>query len=82
MQGAFCNVASHRSKGKGRVRWHSLTAEEAEALGNPDPPVGATICCACRVALQREAKKRAKLRIETCGGCGMPGKNSATGLPS
>ena len=44
-----------------------MTAEEAEVLGNPDPPVGAQICYTCRVALQRGAKKRAKLRTETCG---------------
>ena len=44
-----------------------MTAEEAEALGSPDPPVGAQICYTYRVALQRGAKKRAKLRTETCG---------------
>ena len=75
---AFCNVASHSRMGRvySRVantalahsprRW-DMTAQEAEALGQPYPPVGAQICYTYRVALQRGAKKRAKLRTETCG---------------
>ena len=85
---AFCNVASHVRRGRvhSRVanstlshspnRLHDMTAQEAEALGQPCPPVGAQICHNCRRELQREAARRAKLQTETCGGCGVPGEKS------